>query len=32
MSHRPRDLGLLAAAPIEEARLALGWLGRYDRL
>ena len=24
--------GLLAAAPIEEARLALGWLGRYDRL
>ncbi|HTH97352.1 MAG TPA: hypothetical protein VL574_08035 [Stellaceae bacterium] len=24
--------GLLAAAPIEDARLALGWLGRYDRL
>jgi hypothetical protein len=26
------SFGLLAAAPIEEARLALGWLGRYDRL
>jgi hypothetical protein len=24
--------GLLAAAPIEDARRALGWLGRYDRL
>jgi hypothetical protein len=24
--------GLLAAAPVEDARTALGWLGRYDRL
>ena len=33
MPHRQREtFGLLAAAPIEEARLALGWLGRYDRL
>jgi hypothetical protein len=24
--------GLLAAAPVEEARTALGWLGRYGRL
>ena len=26
------SFGLLAAAPIEDARRALGWLGRYDRL
>ena len=24
--------GLLAAAPVEDARTALGWLGRYSRL
>ena len=24
--------GLLAAARVEDTRLALGWLGRYDRL
>jgi len=23
---------LLAAAPVEDARTALGWLGRYSRL